>query len=102
MSRTGFGLCAFYLGTTALFVWLALGSADVKSNVVLLQLPITLQFLLLDLVGLGYLFRDLNWVPVYLVIVPPTLALLYGVGYLLDRRFSDPDIGPDQRRWTDR
>ena len=63
----------------------ALIVGDSKGRFIYLQLPIVLQGALLDGLGLSLVLSGLSWPAAYLIIGVPTLALLYGVGALIDR-----------------
>jgi hypothetical protein len=85
-SRVGSGLClAYALSAAASVAYGALVVGDSKGRFVFLQLPIVLQGALLDGLGLSPLLSGLSWPAAYLIIGLPTLALLYGLGVLIDR-----------------
>ena len=84
-SRVGGGLCLAYLVLAAASaVYGASLVGDNKGRFVFLQLPIVLQAALLDGLGLSPVLSGLSWPAAYLIIGVPTLALLYGVGVLID------------------
>lgn len=91
MSKAGLSLCFVYLAITALCVFASLtASGDPKGGFVLLQLPLVLQLAAIDGLGLGSALTNLPWVAAYLLIGLPTLALLYGVGWVLEYLFGGP------------
>lgn len=82
-SRLGLGLTGIYAaGTAAALVaalcWVA--SGDPKGSYVLLQLPIALQLAALP-DSLLRRMGGMSWTMVYLVIWPPTVLVLYGLGH---------------------
>ena len=93
MSRGGFVLCVMYAAVIVLcFVMALLAKGDFKGWFVMLQLPIALQAAALESVGLGLLLEleHLSWVSAYFVIGLPTFALLYAMGWLIERLFRSP------------
>ena len=89
MSRAGFILCVMYAVVIALcFVVTLWAEGDFKGQFVLLQLPIALQGAALQSVGLGPLLERLSWVSSYFVIGLPTFALLYAMGWFVERIFT--------------
>ena len=84
----GIIFCASY----ALFIlvcvlaayYLSLAGYDMKSQYLLLSLPLTLQVLLLDTLGLGVLITSLSWLSIYSVLSAVTGVLLYYFGKWLD------------------
>ena len=86
MSKVGIGLCVVYLAATACCVYSSLGAeGDPKGQFVLLQLPIALQLEALDAIGFRPVPGQLSWAGAYTLVVPPTLAGLYGLGWLFAR-----------------
>ena len=86
MSKIGLTFCLIYVALTGLCIWGSLDAAgDPKGAFVLLQLPLVLQFGLLDWLGLGSLLRDASWPVAYAVIGSLTLAVLYLSGWLVSR-----------------
>ncbi|MCR6629508.1 MAG: hypothetical protein NVV74_05300 [Magnetospirillum sp.] len=86
MSRLGTSLCALYALIIAICVATAYSSGDSKGRYVLLQLPIAPQMALIHELGLVPSARHLSWVEVYALLGSPTFAILYGFGWLVDRR----------------
>lgn len=85
MTIAGLAICLVYLGlTVAALITSVQEKYDAKSRFVLRQAPIALQLALLDALGLGVLLKRLTWVSGYTLILPPTLATLYGVGWLME------------------
>ncbi len=86
ISKTGLGLCTLYLAFTALCVWGSLTTeGDPKGEFVLRQLPLTGALLLVDGLGLDSALDGLSWVACYALLVPLTLAFLYGFGWLVGK-----------------
>ena len=96
MSKVGIGLCVLYLAATACCVFSSLGAeGDPKGQFVLLQLPIALQLGALDAIGFRPVLRQLSWAGAYALLVPPTLAGLYGLGWLLARALRPGRRSPE-------
>jgi hypothetical protein len=86
MSKIGFILCFLYSLIAGLCVLASVSSTgDPKGEFVLLQLPLALQLAALDWLGLSSALSNLSWVAAYMLISPPTLALLYSVGWALGK-----------------
>lgn len=86
MSKIGFILCFLYSLIAGLCVLASVSSTgDPKGEFVLLQLPLALQLAALDWLGLSSALSNLSWVAAYMLIGPPTLALLYSVGWALGK-----------------
>lgn len=86
MTIAGFALCLIYLGLTAVaLIASAKEKYDAKGRFVLRQGPIVLQLALLEALGLRALLKRLTWFSGYALIVPPTLAALYGIGWLMEK-----------------
>jgi hypothetical protein len=83
INRLGFALCTIYLLLTLFLLWGAYSAGgDFKGQFVLLQLPLILPIMFLDLLGLiGFK----SWLVSYLVFVPMMLILLYYVGVGITR-----------------
>ena len=81
LNKLGLILCITYIVLTLLCCYSAYG-ADNKGNFVLLQLPISLQLALLDLLGFLDQLYGLSWVSAYAWIMPPTLIFLMLIGGL--------------------
>jgi hypothetical protein len=85
-SKVGSRLClAYALFAAASVGYGALAVGDSKGRFVFMQLPIVLQAAVLDGGGLSSLLSGLSWPAAYLILGLPTLALLYGLGVLIDR-----------------
>jgi hypothetical protein len=84
-SRVGLWLCKGYLGITLACGCLALASSDPVAKSVVLQVPVMLQTTALSRAGVGLRLTALPLPVQYVVIVAPTLLLLYFVGWLLSR-----------------
>lgn len=61
----------------------AQANSDPKSVYILMQLPVMLQTAALDVIGMGGWLSGKTWTTVYLLVMPPTLAVLYAVGAML-------------------
>ncbi|PSM13287.1 hypothetical protein [Stenotrophomonas maltophilia] len=83
LSWIGIAVCALYLALTAWLVLEAQAHSDPKSAFILMQLPVMLQTAALDAIGLGGSLSGKSWTTVYLLVIPPTLAVLYAVGAML-------------------
>lgn len=83
-SKIGLSFCIVYLLLTAFCLYIALDPmTDNKGNFVFLQLLIGFQVSAFNAIGLGALFDRLSWTQAYSFVVPVTLLLLYGIGWLL-------------------
>lgn len=85
MSRIGIILCAVYALIIAACVAAAFSSGDPKGWYVVLQLPIALQSTLIAVFGLVPLVEHLNWLEAYVLLASPTFAILYGLGWAIER-----------------
>ena len=84
-SWTGLALCGFYLLLSAWIVCEAQSNNDPKGAFILMGLPVMpLSAALKALVG-GSLLYGKSWGVVYLLLMPPTLLLLYALGALAGR-----------------
>ncbi|RTQ90658.1 MULTISPECIES: hypothetical protein [Stenotrophomonas] len=83
LSWTGIAICTLYLALTAWLVLDAQAHSDPKSAYILMQLPVMLQTAALDVIGMGGWLSGKTWTTVYLLVMPPTLAMLYVVGAML-------------------
>ena len=86
-SSLGLLLAVLYLLWVALMIY---GSfdADLKGNVVLLQLGVLPQSILVDLLGSMLnikLMYGWNWIPIYCFLVPPMVIVLYFIGAWFQR-----------------
>lgn len=87
MSPFGVRLAAGYAIAAAVCAVAAhVDTVDEKGRHVILQAPIALQAALLDAAGLGASLASLEWSSAYAWIGGSTLLLLYGLGWLMDRR----------------
>ncbi|WP_294989588.1 hypothetical protein [uncultured Stenotrophomonas sp.] len=83
LSWAGIAVCTLYL---ALTVWLVLDAqtnSDPKSAYILMELPVMLQTAALDVIDMRAWLSGKTWMTVYLLVVPPTLAVLYAAGAML-------------------
>jgi len=80
MSRTGIAFCTVYVLLAIASVAWGLSVDDSKGRFVLLQLPLALQIAGLDAFGVLPYLEGLSWTATYLLIVPPTLVVLYSAG----------------------
>jgi hypothetical protein len=79
LNKVGFTLCVIYLLMTLFLVWSAYSTnGDVKGQFVLLQLPIALPLMLLDVLGVSGL--NWSWYVGYAIFIPLMLFVLYYVG----------------------
>jgi hypothetical protein len=83
LSRAGPLFCSIYLVAVAICVGMAVG-ADLKGRHVLLQLPLALQFALLDALGATRYLAGLSWPVAYALVGLPTLLVLYYAGAMLE------------------
>ncbi|MBH1490540.1 hypothetical protein [Stenotrophomonas muris] len=83
LSRTGIALCALYLALTTWLVLDARSNSDPKSAYILMQLPVMLQTAALNVIGVGRWLSGMTWITVYLLVIPPTLGVLYVLGAML-------------------
>jgi len=86
MSKMGMIFCLIYMLIIILCCSLALwADGDPKGQFVLLQIPLVLfaQLDILRKIGLDTLLLN-SWFVGYLVIVPPTFALLYCFGWFIE------------------
>lgn len=83
LSLTGIALCALYLALTAWLVFDARSNSDPKSAYILMQLPVMLQTAALNAIGVGSWLSGMTWMTVYLLVIPPTLGVLYVLGAML-------------------
>lgn len=83
LSLTGIVLCALYLALTAWLVFDARSNSDPKSVYILMQLPVMLQTAALNAIGVGSWLSGMTWMTVYLLVIPPTLGVLYLLGAML-------------------
>ena len=94
MSKVGLILCFLYSAIIGLCVWASLSSSgDPKGEFVLMQLPLTLQMAALHWLGLSSALSNLSWVGAYFLIAPPTLAVLYGLGWGIGKLFTSSTSG---------
>ena len=84
-NRLGLWLCKGYLGLMLTCVCLALAFSDPVVRSVVLQIPLMLQITALSRVGVGPALTELPLLIQYVVIVAPTLLLLYFSGWLVSR-----------------
>ncbi|TGP59064.1 hypothetical protein EN868_32635, partial [Mesorhizobium sp. M2D.F.Ca.ET.225.01.1.1] len=61
----------------------ARSNSDPKSAYILMQLPVMLQTAALNAIGVGSWLSGMTWMTVYLLVIPPTLAVLYVLGAVL-------------------
>ncbi|ACF52705.1 MULTISPECIES: hypothetical protein [Stenotrophomonas] len=83
LSWTGLAVCALYLALTTWLVLDAQANSDPKSAYILMQLPVMLQTAALNVIGMGGWLSGKTWTTVYLLVMPPTLVVLYAVGAML-------------------
>lgn len=96
MSRIGLFLCALYATAIATCLAFAYDAGnDFKGQYVFLQLPIALQISLMQELGLISHLRHISWVAAYLLLGLPAFALLYFVGWLIDRCRSNSSFKRD-------
>ncbi|WP_432780668.1 hypothetical protein QZH44_29875 (plasmid) [Pseudomonas corrugata] len=79
-SRLGCFFSLLYILPSAVFVAMALTSQDSKSRYVLLQIPVALQMAALQAMGLVEELTAITWTQLYLMVCPPLIAALYGLG----------------------
>ena len=84
-NRLGLLFCKGYLCLMLICVCLALPFSDPFVRIVVRQIPIMLQISALSLVGVGLVLTKLPLMIQYVVIVAPTLLLLYISGCLVSR-----------------
>jgi hypothetical protein len=78
-NKLGFALCVMYLLMTLLLVWSAYSTnGDFKGQFVLLQLPIALPLMVLDVLGISGL--NWSWFVGYALFIPLILFVLYYMG----------------------
>jgi hypothetical protein len=86
MSRVGLFLSALYAAVIVICLAFAYDAgSDFKGQYVFLQLPIALQSSLLQWLDHTSSIGHLSWAAAYLLFGLPTFALLYLVGWLIDR-----------------
>ena len=96
LSKVGIGLCVVYLAATAGCVFSPLGAeGDPKGQFVLLPLPIALQLGALDAIGFRPVLGQWSWAGAYTLVVPPSLAGWYGVGWLFARALRPRRPSPE-------
>lgn len=79
LNKLGVALCVVYLLMTLLLVWSAFSTnGDAKGQFVLLQPPIALPLMLLDVLGVSGL--NWSWSVGYAIFIPLILLVLYYVG----------------------
>lgn len=83
LSWTGIAICTLHLALTTWLVLDAQAHSDPKSAYILMQLPVMLQTAALDAIGMGGWLSGKAWTTVYLLVMPPTLVVLYAVGAML-------------------
>jgi len=83
LSWTGIALCALYLALTTWLVLDARSNSDPKRAYILMQLPVMLQTAALNVIGVGRWLSGMTWITVYLLVIPPTLGVLYVLGAML-------------------
>ena len=83
LSWTGIALCALYLALTTWLVLDARSNSAPKSAYILMQLPVMLQTAALNVIGVGRWLSGMTWITVYLLVIPPTLGVLYVLGAML-------------------
>jgi peroxiredoxin len=86
MSRVGLFLSALYAAVIVICLAFAYDAgSDFKGQYVFLQLPIALQSSLLQWLDHTSSIEHLSWAAAYLLFGLPTFALLYLVGWLIER-----------------
>ncbi|AUI08612.1 MULTISPECIES: hypothetical protein [Stenotrophomonas] len=83
LSWTGIAICTLYLALTTWLVLDAQANSDPKGAYILMQLPVMLQTAALDAISMGGWLSGKTWTTVYLLVMPPTLVVLYAVGAML-------------------
>ncbi|MCU1000111.1 MULTISPECIES: hypothetical protein [Stenotrophomonas] len=83
LSWTGIAMCVLYLALTVWWVHDAQAYSDPKSAYIFMQLPVMLQTVALDAIGMGAWLSGKSWTTIYLLVMPPTLAVLYVLGAML-------------------
>ncbi|HDS1145472.1 MULTISPECIES: hypothetical protein [Stenotrophomonas] len=83
LSWTSIAVCTLYLALTAWLVLDAQANSDPKSAYILMQLPVMLQTAALNVIGMDAWLSGMSWTTVYLLVIPPTLPVLYAVGAML-------------------
>src|SRR5262245_39017267 len=85
MSRTGIAFCAVYVLLTIASVAWGLSVDDPKGRFVLLPLPLAFKSAGLHEIGVLPYLEGLSWTAAYLLLVPPTLVVLYFAGALVGK-----------------
>lgn len=89
LSRTGLILCAIYtLASVATWVYASTRTGDPKGTYVLMQLPVALAHAAAWKLGLLPLLEPLPDIVVWVLFFLPTLAVVYGAGWLAGRFFG--------------
>jgi hypothetical protein len=89
LSVAGIVLAGLYVILSLAFVVYGISiEGDPKGKFVLMQLPIALQLALADYLGLLPMLSGLSWAAGYFFFFLPTIAMLYGLGWIFQRTFA--------------
>ena len=84
LSTTGLILCGFYASLSlACLVLAPLHTGDGVGAYILLRLPLEPAIFLLASLGLDDLVKGMSWALGYILLLPPTLAMIYACGWVI-------------------
>ncbi len=87
LNRLGLSFIVIYLALTLLFVFFSI-DADPKGRFVMLQIPITLQLAVVDLLGLADYTQKWSFPVAYAIFIPAACLFLYASGVALSRAWT--------------